>query len=319
MRQPDLPWSASSAVSECFDDGASDLSAASTAPLLKPDDFLNGAPPYGSFLEIANGSKLSKLPLDQPSYRFGRGSECDVQLEHGSISVVYAQLGFDSTGMCHVIDYGHSSPKGTFIDGQQLNAGGKAELKQGSSLSFGQSPLQFTLKQFKSSHSKEYSQPNPLHSFCGDLDQALDDAADNALNAFTGRDSVRRKLAASLDEVASDMHRCTSAYDPPQPRPVTFNQPSSWQRTLDIAYDKHKEGNSMNGSGSHSPMSPIQSKPAPVRVLHGRRDSGKDYDRVRHAESAKSVKVKEPRARVGFLETWFGWVSASDSEGSNSE
>lgn len=92
---------------------------------------------------IKQGSCIGNLPLNLNSISFGRAADCNVTLDHSSISRQHASLVRGENGEFHLVD--NHSTHGTYINGKILSWKASKCVKPGDILQFGASTRSYIL------------------------------------------------------------------------------------------------------------------------------------------------------------------------------
>eukprot|EP00898_Chlorokybus_atmophyticus_P007492 jgi/Chlat1/7744/Chrsp66S07325 len=98
----------------------------------------------GSLEVRKEGEVIDNIQLNRARILFGRGANCDVVLEHPSISRHHAALLHHHNGSIFVVDLG--SAHGTFISGERIPKEVPSELEDGCSLRFAVSSRVYILR-----------------------------------------------------------------------------------------------------------------------------------------------------------------------------
>ncbi|KAI9013104.1 hypothetical protein BC832DRAFT_279591 [Gaertneriomyces semiglobifer] len=113
-------------------------------PYTPPDWSATPPPSLKLALEVLkSGTIIGTIVLDKPSFLIGRLPNCDLTLDHASISRYHAVLEFQEGAGLFLWDLG--STHGTFIGKERVKSGQYIKLKTGSVLRFGASTRLFAL------------------------------------------------------------------------------------------------------------------------------------------------------------------------------
>ena len=88
-----------------------------------------------------------RIALDkqgQRTYKLGRQSTCDIQIEHQSASRQHAVIGHHKEGYLCIVD--PASANGTTLDGKELPRGQPTKLSHGATIKFGDCPVEYMVE-----------------------------------------------------------------------------------------------------------------------------------------------------------------------------
>lgn len=92
---------------------------------------------------LKKGDFIGSVILDKGGISFGRGADCNVILDHASISREHALLTREENGAFKLVD--NHSTHGTFVNGKVLSRAAAVILSQGDIVQFGASTRTYTL------------------------------------------------------------------------------------------------------------------------------------------------------------------------------